>query len=271
MPGIKVGIVGFGYMGHFHLDKIRLVEGVDVAAVYDTDPKALAAADQEGIKTYSTRTSFFEDQGIDVVVIATPNHVHGPLALEALEAGKHVLLEKPATMNAKEFCEVMECAENHGKLITVHQNRRWDKDFRMVKEIYEKGTIGNMVTIESRVLGERGICFGWRANPEAGGGMLYDWSVHLMDQMCCLFQGQKVKRIYANLRSILTPKVDDFDELELTFESGTCARIVISTFALQKLPRWFVYGDRGALRIDDFSGEGYPESGQMLRGTINRR
>ncbi len=84
--------------------------------------------------------------------------------------------------------------------------------------------------------------------------MLYDWGVHLIDQLLQLLDGQKVHSVCARLMSILTPAVDDYFELSMEFDRNVCARVVVTTFALEKLPRWFVFGDRGTLELQDFSG-----------------
>lgn len=254
MTTVKAGIIGFGYMGHFHLNKIRQLDGIEVKAAYDIRPEALTEALAERLEPIDSLEKFLK-QDLDLILIATPNDVHVELAKAALAAGKHVMLEKPAAMNAAEFEGAMRCAKEAGKLLTVHQNRRWDVDYRVVKEVIGSGDIGAVTGIESKVLGERGVCFGWRADPKAGGGMLYDWAVHLLDQYLQLFEGHKVTRVSARLLSILTPAVDDFDDIELIFDNGVSAKVVISTFALQKQPRWFVYGDRGTLKLDDFSGK----------------
>lgn len=250
---IKAGIIGFGYMGEFHLKKMQLFSDISVNRVFDISEKKLENASLLGLQTCSSLEDFLAAD-LDLVVIATPNQWHCPYAIAAMKAGKNVLLEKPATLSVNELEQIIKCSRETGKFFTVHQQRRWDPDYQAVCKTIKEKLIGNVTTIESRVLGERGICFGWRADPEAGGGMLYDWGVHLIDQMLQLFNPYKVIQIYARLSSILTPAVDDYFELELSFEHDICARIVVSTFALQKLPRWYVFGDRGTLKLDDFTG-----------------
>lgn len=251
---IQVGIIGFGYMGHFHLNKTREVEGAKVVAAFDISEEKLEDAKQEGMDTYKTLESFLAAD-IDLVVIATPNQWHAKYAIAAMESGKNVMCEKPATMSVKEMEEIKACSEKTGKFFTVHQQRRFDPDYKAVCDVVNSGDIGKITTIESRVLGERGVCFGWRADPESGGGMLYDWGVHLIDQMLQLFKGEIVTSVYARILSVLTPAVDDFFEINMMFSGGTCAKVIVGTFALQKLPRWFVFGDRGTMKLEDFSGE----------------
>ena len=250
---IRVGIIGVGYMGHFHLKKVLSCRDARVCAVFDTDEEKRALAEEEGIQAFAGLEEFLRSD-IDLVVIATPNQWHAPYAVAAMEAGKDVLCEKPAVLSVRELDEVSECSRRTGKFFTVHQQRRWDPDYRAVCDVVRSGEIGHVTTIESRVFGERGVCFGWRADPESGGGMLYDWGVHLIDQILMLFEPLKVKSVYARILSVLTPAVDDFFEITMLLENGVCARVAVTTFALQKMPRWFVFGDRGTMKLNDFSG-----------------
>jgi len=252
---MKIGIIGFGYMGHFHLNKVRSLDtDAVVTAVYDINPEKREDARGEGLMAFDNLEEFLA-QDTELVVIATPNEVHATLSIACLEAGKNVMCEKPVTMNSAELEQVIACANRCGRLFTTHQNRRWDVDYRAVKEMLRSGQIGAPTTIESMVFGERGVCFGWRGDPAHGGGMLYDWGVHLIDQALCMFEGHKVVNLYARLTSILTPAVDDFFEVGLDFDNGVHYTVSVGTFALQKRPRWFVFGDRGTLKLDDFSGK----------------
>ncbi len=187
---ITAGIIGFGYMGHHHLTKSRLTGEINVIAAYDIDPQKLQDAKAEGMTAYESLQDFLANPEIELVYVCTPNHVHAELSIACLQAGKNVMCEKPVTMNTAELDRVIEASEKSGKFFTVHQNRRWDIDYRMVKQAVESGEIGNITRITSRVYGQRGVCFGWRADPVMGGGMLYDWGIHLIDQFLCMFDGQ---------------------------------------------------------------------------------
>ncbi len=251
---IKVGIIGFGYMGHFHLNKIKHFDQVKVVGVFDTDKEKLKEAEENQLEIYRTLEDFLKTD-IDLAVIAIPNQWHEMYAVACLRAGKNVMCEKPAALSVQEVEHIKKCCDETGRFFTVHQQRRWDADYRAVCEVIRSGEIGNVTTIESRVLGERGVCFGWRADPESGGGMLYDWGVHLIDQILQLYDTETVVSVYARVFSVLTPAVDDFFEIILMLSNGVCAKIAVGTFALQKLPRWFVFADRGTMKLDDFSAK----------------
>lgn len=250
---IKVGIIGFGYMGHFHFEEIKRHSELEVAAIYDIDLAKLEEARSIGLSAYDDIDSFLA-AGIELVIIATPNDSHYKYALLALESGVNVLCEKPAMMSVAELNQVLRVAEEHDLFFTSHHNRRFDPDYLVVKDVISQGFIGGVTTIESSCIGQRGVCFGWRADPEKGGGMLYDWGIHLIDQALMLYPNNTVTSVYACLRSILTPLVDDYLELNITMDNEVCFHILVSTFALQPKPRWYVFGDKGTLKLDDFSG-----------------
>lgn len=256
---VKAGVIGYGYMGNYHIRKCNDKDDFDVIGVYNIHPEKCEDIPEKypnnTIRCYSTLQEFLDDKEIELVFICTPNNFHKELSIACLKAGKSVMSEKPVTMNLQELDDILAVADEEHKVFTVHQNRRWDPDFLVVKKVVDSGEIGKVTNIISCVHGQRGVCFGWRADPEAGGGMLYDWGIHLIDQMLQLFPDNKVNSIYARMLSVLTPAVDDYFELKLTFDNNVCATILVTTFALQDRPRWYVYGDRGTLKLDDFSGK----------------
>ena len=255
MKRLRIGIIGFGYMGHFHYNKIMECNRGDVVAICDCDKKRLEEGKNLDFRCYhDTDVKSFLDEELDLVVIATPNQFHAPYSIMAMEAGCNVMCEKPVTMNLEEMEQIIYTSLTTGKLFTVHQQRRFDIDYLIVKDVVNSMKIGNIHTIESRIMGERGVCFGWRADPESGGGMLYDWGVHLIDQILNLFPDATVESVYARLCSILTPAVDDYFELKLELSNKVVVNIMVCTFALQKLPRWFVFGDRGTMKLDSTGG-----------------
>ena len=182
-----IAIVGYGGMGGWHAKQLlSLPEEFRLAGVYDINPERIDAAEKEGIHGYRSLEELLADPEIRTVILAVPNNFHKPLSIQAMQAGKNVICEKPVMLNAAELEEVMAVAKETGRQFSVHQNRRWDKDFLIVKKIIEDGTIGKPFYIESRVQGSKGIPGDWRCVKEAGGGMLLDWGVHLIDQLMYL-------------------------------------------------------------------------------------
>lgn len=258
---IGIAIIGFGYMGKFHYHKIRelktaknITANIELVSVYDIDELAIEDAKVEGIEAVDSFDEILSDNRVDLAVVATPNDLHYEQTKALLNAGKNVLCEKPVVLHTDQLKELVRLAEEKNLIFTVHQNRRWDKDFSVIKKVVASRMLGDVVTIWSETFGQRGVCFGWRADPAHGGGMLYDWGIHMIDQILMLFDGKKIKSIMGDLRSILTPVVDDYFEIELKFEDDITAHITMGTFSLIDKPRWFVISDKGTLKLDDFSG-----------------
>ncbi len=252
---IKLGILGFGGMGNWHANNAPKIDGIEIVSVHDIDSKRLDDAKCKGLKAYENRSDFLADKDINFVLIATPNHVHKDYAVEALKAGKNVMCEKPVTLNVCDLDEIIDTANKTGKLFTVHHNRRWDKDYCVMRRVIQEKMIGRVYSIESRVFGNNGQIYGWRTKPEFGGGMLLDWGVHLLDQFTFMYPNIKIVSVYAQLFSLINPEVDDLFKVELRFEDGLSIHVQVGTFGLIKQPRFIAYGDLGTMVIDDFSGK----------------
>lgn len=248
---MKLGIIGYGGMGHWH-GKNAPRAGVEILAAYDVDPERLEMAEGNGIKAYASLEEFLAHDGMNFVLIASPNDVHKEQTIAALRAGYHVMVEKPATMSVSDWDEMVYESQRAGKILTVHHNRRWDRDYLVMRKVVEENSIGRVLSIESRVFGTGGALFGWRAFPEFGGGMIYDWGIHLFDQLLDMYSGNKVIQVYAKLMTVLDQKVDDYFKVTLTLENGPLLHVEVGTFAFYTLPRWYVIGNGGTLQIDDF-------------------
>lgn len=251
--GIRLGIIGFGYMGHWHLKNAPRVSGVQVVAAYDIKPEQVAAAREAGLTGFDSLDEFLKSDLFDVVLVATPNDSHCELVCASLAAGKHVISEKPVAMSLAELDRMIEASQRAGRLFTVHQNRRWDKDYLTVKAILESGELGKVYSIHSCLHGARGAMFGWRAEPEHGGGMIYDWGVHFIDQLLCMLGFDAVKSVFCKTVNVKTPAVEDYFFMVLDLKDGSHAQVEIGTFVLKPGPRWLVLGDQGSAYIKDFS------------------
>lgn len=252
---IKAAIIGYGGMGSFHAHQIKQITSIEVASVYDINPERLTTAKNDGYKTYETLIDCLSDTKIELVIIAAPNNAHHPISLAALNAGKNVICEKPAMMNANELQEVLETAKKQQKIFTVHQNRRWDKDFNIVKQALSQKIIGDPFYIESRVQGSKGVPGDWRCVKEAGGGMLLDWGVHLLDQILCLTDS-RITEIYAHLLHVKFKEVDDNFKVLLKFENNLSVLIEVDTYTFIPLPRWHISTDSGTLVINGWDCNG---------------
>lgn len=252
----QLAIVGLGGMGNWHRETIGNIDGIEVCGSFDIKEERQQFARDHGVTPYNSLEELLEDEKVDIVLCATPNDTHKDIVIRALRAGKHVVCEKPVTMNSKDLQEMMDVAEETGNLFTVHQNRRWDEDYLTVKKIYEEDMLGDIFRIESRVHGSRGIPGDWRQEPEHGGGMVLDWGVHILDQALMMIP-YKVKSVYSTMTNVTNEIVDDGFTVVLTFENGLEYLLEVGTSNFIGLPRWYVLGQNGTAVVKDWdlSGE----------------
>lgn len=254
MNKIRLGIVGFGFMGHCDADMMATFDEIDLVAVADTNPDQLTDA-PAGVETYGSMDEMLEKADINVVMISTPNPSHLEMVEKAAACGKHIICEKPAAMTVEQFDRMVEVTEKAGVIFTVHQQRRWDRDFRIMKEVYDKNMVGDMYVIKSQLYGVNGNMHDWHVFPEMGGGMLYDWGVHLIDQILWMVDSE-IDSLYADLRNVINEKVDDYFNILLKFKNGITAEIELGTYYLTPKRAWFIGGTKGSAMIDGFAGEG---------------
>ena len=247
----KLGIIGYGNMAFYHHTKIQKPENLAYIAAYDTSPARLAKAKENGLQVYDDLEAFLSCEDLEAVLVATPNHLHYRLALAALEHGKHVICEKPATLTGGEFSHLMKVAQRKGLLLTTHQNRRMDKDYLMIKQVLQEGTLGKVFRIESRVEGSRGIADTWRRKKEFGGGMLYDWGIHIIDQACMIL-GYDVKSVRCTFDHITNNEVDDGFQLWIEYKSGKKAYLEVGTYNFIPMPRFYMRATQGSAIITDW-------------------
>ncbi len=247
----KIAVIGYGGQGAWHCDQILKSDVVTLAGIYDVAPKRVIAAREREIPVYPSVDALLADETVEAVVIAVPNDEHKVLTQQALRAGKHVICEKPVEMSVAAFDEMANCARETGKILTVHQNRRFDVDYLAIRGIVERGEIGRPICIESRVHGSRGIPSDWRGERAHGGGMILDWGVHLIDQMLQILKGT-VTRVYCTTTHITNQEVDDGFKLHLEFDDGTSAYIEVGTYNFIPMPRFYMQCEKGTALIADW-------------------
>ncbi|MCX7598558.1 MAG: Gfo/Idh/MocA family oxidoreductase [Armatimonadetes bacterium] len=255
---IGVGVLGYGKVGEgYHAPMAATVEGFELVAVCDpAEARLTAAQKQYGCAVYRDYEAMLADERVGLVAIGTPPNMHCDQAIAAAQAGKHILVDKPFSMNYDEAKRMVAAATEAGVIITANQNRRWDADYLTVKKVIEEGLLGNVYDRESRWMHftENWATYGvpefdsrWRVKRQYGGGMVYDYASHLGDQMLRLVSSP-LQSVYADLQSrIWSDEVDDHFRAELRFADKTTAILEASNNARQTLPRWYVVGDRGTL------------------------
>ena len=252
----RIAIIGLGGMGTWHLNELETMNEPEVAGIWDIREVRREYAKERGVRVYSGLEELLADQSVDMVLIATPNDLHKPLAIAAMEAGKNVISEKPITLNSADLQEMIDASQRTGKFLCVHQNRRWDEDFLTVKEILKEGELGQIFRLESRVHGAHGIPGDWRQEPEHGGGMILDWGVHLLDQALLFYPDAKLNTVYATVTNVTNTKVDDVFTADLGFDNGVHMIIEVGTSNFVNLPRWVVLGTNGTAIIEDWKLNG---------------
>jgi predicted dehydrogenase len=246
MPdSIKLGIIGYGYAGRvFHAPLAASVPGLELAAFVSGDP-AKVAADWPGIPVDPSPEALFSRPELDLVVIASPNDTHYPLASQALAAGKHVIVDKPFTLTPAEARSLNDQAERAGRLLSVFHNRRWDADFLTLRGLIESGRLGRVVRLESRFdrfrpqVRER-----WREAGGPGSGLWYDLGPHLLDQALQLFGLPDALTVDLALQRD-GARSDDYFHAQLRYRD---ARVLLGASALvaEPGPRFAVHGTLGS-------------------------
>ena len=251
-----LGIIGYGGMAGHHKQVLSTYPRVKLKGIYDVNPARGKLAEEQGYKAYASKEELLNDPEIDLVLVATTNEAHMDLCIEAMRAGKNVISEKPVTNTSAELENIIKVQKETGKVFTIDQNRRTNKDFVLMKRNVEAGLLGDVYVIESRVEGSRGMPSGWRTIKELGGGMMLDWGVHLIDQLMYMYPDSKVVNVFCKMYSIEYSEVDDNFRLTMTFDNGVTAHIEVSTNNYITHPRWYVLGKTGTLEIGDWDCNG---------------
>ena len=244
-------VIGYGGMGGWHVDHALVSDVVNLLGIYDIDPAKAEKARSKGIFAYDSLDAVLNDERVDMVTVAIPNDSHKDVVIKALNAGKNVLCEKPVALNLKELDEMIAASEKNGKIFSVHQNRRFDVDFLAMKKLNDSGDLGELINIESRIHGSRGIPSDWRGEKEHGGGMLLDCGVHLIDQILQIIPS-KIDSVYCTFDHITNKEVDDGTKLHIYFEDGKSAYIEVGTYNFIDLPRFYMRSMKGTAMIRDW-------------------
>ena len=249
----NIAVIGYGGQGAWHCKQILNSDVARLVGIYDIKESRCQAAAENGIHVYGSAQELLADEQVEAVVVATPNDSHKQLVIDALNAGKNVICEKPVEMSVEAFDSMCEAAKANHKLFTVHQNRRWDVDYLAIKQIVESKEIGDVIRIESRIHGSRGIPSDWRCTKAQGGGMLLDWGVHLIDQLLQIFAEEEITGVHCDMTNITGTEVDDGIRLTIYFASGKTAYVEVGTYNFLAMPRFYMQCSKGTALISDWT------------------
>ncbi|MBC3538850.1 oxidoreductase [Rufibacter sediminis] len=246
---IRVGLIGFGMAGRiFHAPFIHLVPGLELVRIRESREENIQIARSRYPQAIITSQAddIIQDPAIDLVIVATPNSSHYALAKQALNAGKHVVVEKPFTPTSAEADELIQLAQQQQRLLTVYQNRRWDSDFKTVRKVLESGVLGEVVEYKAHFDRFRPMLKGntWKEEAAPGTGIVYDLGSHLIDQALVLFGRPQEISADIRIQRPLSPVPDKFeatlfyDTLNVTLSAGLLVR--------ELSPRYILHGNRGS-------------------------
>jgi predicted dehydrogenase len=247
VPPKRVGLIGFGYSGRsLHTPLIRATPGLALVAVASQQSAAVSQALGSGISVHSKPSALIARDDIDLVVIATPNDTHHPLARKAILADKAVVVDKPFALDATQALDLVNLARERGRLLSVFHNRRWDGDFLTVRDLLARGDLGRVTHAHLQFdrfrpqVRER-----WRESGSPGGGLWTDLGPHLIDQAIQLF-GEPVA-IDADIASMRdNASGDDWFQATLRYAGELRVTLSATTLAAAPGPRFTLHGTRGS-------------------------
>lgn len=248
---ISCGVLGYGGMGRFHIEKINQTPGLSVIAVCDIDPQRIELAKQEhpNLKGYFTNLDeMLAMSELDLVFIVVPHNAHAQATVKCLEAGKHVVVEKPMCLTVEEANTMIDKAREKHCMLSVFHNRRWDSDYVLIKDIISRGLIGEIFHIEASNEGYGHPGFLWRSDKEISGGIMYDWGSHFIDWILNLVPS-KITQIMGDFQKRVWHSIsnEDYGQVTIHFENGVTAEYTISNISAIARPKWRILGTLGAI------------------------
>lgn len=245
-PSIKTAITSFGMSGLvFHGPFLKTNPGFEVVSILERTKKISQALFPEA-KIVRTYEEILNDQEVELVVVNTPDEFHYKMAAAALNAGKHIIVEKPVTLRSEEANELLRLSKEKQKVFTVFQNRRWDDDFLTVKNILAGGKLGRLIEFESHYDRYRTTITPDTWKEEAGefAGVLYNLGSHMVDQTFVLFG--KPQAVTAHLKTVRKGgAVSDYYDIRLEYK-GFSAILKCSYLVHTPGPRYIIHGENGS-------------------------
>jgi predicted dehydrogenase len=248
---LGVGILGYSpSIGQAHGLGVEATRGLTLVAICDLDPQRLERAHQDFplVRTVASASTLAADQQVDLVVVATPPNSHASLGCQMMEAGKHVVCEKPLALNSAETAAMVETATRRQVHLGCHQNRRWDVDYLAIKQAVAERQVGDLFYIETFVGGYQHPCGLWHSHEAISGGIAYDWGAHYLDWMVSLIPDRPTVVIGTHHKRVWHDTTNaDQARIEVRFAGGQEAEFIHSDIAAARKPKWYLLGTAGAI------------------------
>lgn len=247
---VRVGIAGLGRSGwNIHAKTLRAhTDLFTIASVMDPDPGRRAEAERElGCTSHAGFEGLIDESDLDVIVIASPNHLHCAHTLATVDSGRHVVVEKPFAMDADEADRMIDAAERADVVLAPFQNRRYEPHFRQVLELVRSGVLGEVLQI--RMCWHRFTRrWDWQAMKQYGGGALFNNGTHLLDQAMDFFEGIDEPEIMLDLhRGLSMGDAEEHMKLVLRAQGLPTVDIEYSNACAYEQDRWHIMGTSGGL------------------------
>lgn len=249
MKKTKIAVVGYGRWGRVcHVPLILQAPGLELVGIASGDAaKREQIRTHLGVRAYQNLDEILADESVEAVVLATPNDTHENFAVRALDAGRHVVTDKPMCLSLSQCDAMIEAAQRNGKILEVFQNRRRDGDFLTLQNLISSGEIGDLRWVEMAWQGfsPNG---GWRGQTSHGGGKLFDLGAHLIDQLL-LFFPSRVTSVFCRMHHDFEgSEVESEAFVLLTFENGATGIADVSSLATISKPRFYARGTLGTFQ-----------------------
>lgn len=245
---VKTGLLAYGMSGRvFHAPFIEAHPGFELRAVVERHEKK-AWTNYPRIISYNQTDELLNDEEIELIIVNTPNNTHFDLAKKALQAGKHVLVEKPIAANVAEVKQLYDLSRQVNKHLMVYQNRRWDSDFLSVKEAVESGKLGELIEVHFRFDRYKSTLSPKRfkeTKSMAPNGLAYDLGPHLIDQVISLF-GRPLKFTKTTASYRQGSEVDDYFHFHLAYPYQLNVYLTSCLLIAQPLPAFVLHGTLGS-------------------------
>ena len=248
---LGVGILGYApSVGQYHGIGASTTPGLALRSVCDLNPARLeqARVDFNDCKTYESSDAFAGDPSVDIVIVATAPNTHAQLCLDMLNAGKHVICEKPLALTSKETDALEQTSQRLKLHMSCHQNRRWDVDYLAIRQALAERLIGDLFYMETFVGGFNHPCGYWHSHAPVSGGTAYDWGGHYIDWTVSLIEDRPVSVICTSHKRVWHDVTNnDQERIQVRFSGGQEAEFMHSDIAAIRKPKWYLLGTKGAI------------------------